>query len=46
MNKNMVRCPECGKWYFRQDKLSNHLIGEHDYIIELIEEAQDREEVT
>ncbi len=39
MNSSMVRCRECGRWFFNWKKLSNHLILEHGYGIEIPEEA-------
>jgi len=35
MNNGMVRCQECGRWYFNRWKLHNHLIREHDYEVKL-----------
>jgi len=35
MNVGMVRCRECGRWYFNWKKLSNHLVEKHGYVIEL-----------
>ena len=36
MNKDMMKCRECGQWYFNRKKLNKHLIKEHGYIIELL----------
>ena len=35
MNRGMVRCRECGRWYFNHKKLTNHLIEEHGYKIDI-----------
>ncbi len=37
MVTGMVRCPECGKWYFNHKKLTRHLLDKHDYEIKLEE---------
>lgn len=34
MNKSMVRCRECGRWYFNHKKLTAHLIKKHHYKID------------
>jgi len=37
MNKGMVYCRECGKWFFNKKKLNLHLIIKHGYEISLEE---------
>jgi len=41
MNRGMVYCQECGRWFFNWRKLTNHLVGEHGYSIELPKEEGD-----
>lgn len=37
-------CRECGKPFFSWRKLSDHLIGKHDYAIQLEESEPSKEE--
>ena len=43
MNNGMVRCQECGAWYFNRKKLNSHLIDKHGYKIKIKEEREDNE---
>jgi len=43
MNNSMVRCQECGLWYFNHKKLTKHLIEVHGYVIEI---EEDNDEVS
>jgi len=38
MNKGMVKCPECYRWFFDWKKRSLHLVEKHGYEIELPDE--------
>ncbi len=38
MNRGMVYCQECGRWFFNWKKLSSHLIEEHHYSIPIPKE--------
>jgi len=44
MNKGMIRCQECGKWYSDHTKLDYHLINKHGYVIKIDEEENDKVE--
>ena len=41
MITGMVRCQECGRWYFNWKKLWRHLIERHDYEIKLDEDEEE-----
>lgn len=46
MNKEIVRCRECGRWFFNWKKLYRHLVEKHGYTINLPdEEAEPTKEV-
>lgn len=41
MNDSIMKCRECGLWYFNWKKLSNHLVLKHEYVIPMEEESDE-----
>lgn len=46
----MLRCPECGRYYFDWRKFNRHMIWEHDYKLPILpvsdEEGEESEATT